>query len=171
LGGGRVSVFVEQGLFGREKFKYPGREVNKFYKGNVVDGKHYWLTPREVYEQLDAEFGFTFDPCPFPRAVGFNGLTCEWGSSSYVNPPFGTVVENGVRSGPLAWARKCIEQAGAGKVAVMVYDVDRWILEMLGAGARVIDLGELHWLSIEDGLPGRGSGRHTGAFVLDGRIW
>src|SRR5262245_50685837 len=37
---------------------------NKFHRGNGADGRHYWLTPPDLYAALDAEFGFTFDPCP-----------------------------------------------------------------------------------------------------------
>lgn len=60
---------------------------NKFHAGNGEDGKHYWLTPPDLYAQLDAEFGFDFDPCPFPKPVDFDGLTCEWGQSFYVILP------------------------------------------------------------------------------------
>ena len=60
---------------------------NKFHKG-AKDGKHYWLTPKNIYESLDKEFHFDFDPCPYPLHEGFDGLTCEWGESNYVNPPF-----------------------------------------------------------------------------------
>lgn len=28
---------------------------NKFHQGNGDDGKHYWLTPPDLYAQLDAE--------------------------------------------------------------------------------------------------------------------
>lgn len=65
--------------------------ANKFHQGNGQDGKHYWLTPPELYTQLNAEFGpFDFDPCPYPVPDGFDGLTCEWGQRNYVNPPFGS---------------------------------------------------------------------------------
>ena len=60
---------------------------NKFHAGNGEDGKHYWLTPPDLYAQLDAEFHFDFDPCPFPKPADFDGLTCEWGQSFYVILP------------------------------------------------------------------------------------
>ena len=46
-----------------------------------------WQTPKEVYQVLDAEFGFDHDPCPVNPTV--DGLTSEWGQSNYVNPPYG----------------------------------------------------------------------------------
>ena len=58
-------------------------EDNKFHAGNGDDGKHYWLTPPELYASLTARFSFNFDPCPFPKPDNFDGLTCEWGTSSY----------------------------------------------------------------------------------------
>lgn len=32
----------------------------------------YWRTPPDLYAKLDAEFGFDFDPCPYPRPEDFN---------------------------------------------------------------------------------------------------
>ena len=32
----------------------------------------YWLVPREIYEPLDKEFHFEFDPCPNPRPENFD---------------------------------------------------------------------------------------------------
>jgi hypothetical protein len=57
-------------------------------EGVITEGKHYWLTPPELMESLQKEFGFTFDACPYPRPEGFDGLTADWGGSTYVNPPF-----------------------------------------------------------------------------------
>ncbi len=68
---------------------------NKFHKGNGDDGKHYWLTPPALYAELNMEFNFDFDPCPFPKPDSFDGLTQEWGQRSYVNPPFGSIMHQG----------------------------------------------------------------------------
>lgn len=146
---------------------------NKFHKGNGDDGKHYWLTPPDIYEALDAEFHFTFDPCPYPLPEGFDGLTCEWGASNYVNPPFGSIMHEGKRKGPTAWVRKAIQEYQKGKLVVLVYPIDKWVLmllkEILGPDAQVRNLGDIKWLATEDGTAGKGTGRHIACFVLDPR--
>lgn len=149
--------------------------ANKFHVGNGDDGKHYWLTPPGLYATLAAEFRFDFDPCPFPKPEGFDGLTCEWGASSYVNPPFGSILHQGpgekkpTKKGPTAWARKAITEYRRGKRVVLVYPIDKWVLMLLGAGARVRNLGDVKWLATEDGSQGKGTGRHIAAFVLEPR--
>ena len=147
---------------------------NKFHKGNGVDGKHYWLTPPELYEKLDSEFNFDFDPCPYPKPDNFDGLTCEWGSSNYVNPPFGSIIHQGPndkkpkKKGPTAWMRKSIEEANKGKLVVIVYPVDKWVLMMTEAcgSINIRNLGDVKWCAIEDGSAGKGTGRHIACFVL-----
>lgn len=139
---------------------------NKFHVGNGDDGKHYWLTPPDLYEQLNAEFSFTFDPCPWPKPDEFDGLTCTWGASNYVNPPFGSIMHEGKKKGPTAWARKAISEAAQGKTVVLVYPIDKWILMLLQAGAEVRNLGDVRWLATEDQSAGKGTGRHIAAFVL-----
>lgn len=149
-------------------------EANKFHAGNGSDGKHYWLTPPELYAALDAEFNFDFDPCPYPLPDGFDGLTCEWGQSNYVNPPLGSIWHQGPndrkpkKKGPTAWMRKAIEEHKKGKTVVIVYPVDKWVLMMAGAvGAdNIRNLGDVRWRAIEDGTEGRGTGRHIAAFIL-----
>jgi hypothetical protein len=139
---------------------------NKFHSGNGDDGKHYWITPPEVKDPLQDEFRFDFDPCPYPLPEGFDGLTCEWGKSNYVNPPFGSIIHQGRKKGPTFWARKALEQQAKGRGTVLVYPIDKWVLMLLGAGAEVRNLGDVRWLSIEDGKPGKGTGRHIAAFIL-----
>lgn len=140
---------------------------NKFHVGNGGDGKHYWLTPPALYASLSVEFNFDFDPCPFPLPEGFDGLTCEWGASSYVNPPFGSIMHEGRKKGPTAWARKAIEESRKGKRVVLVYPIDKWVLMLIGAGAKVRNLGDVKWLATEDGSEGKGTGRHIAAFILE----
>lgn len=140
---------------------------NKFHAGNGGDGKHYWLTPPDMLASLNAEFAFDFDPCPFPLPEGFDGLTCEWGSSNYVNPPFGSIVHEGRKKGPTAWVRKALAEREKGKRVVLVYPIDKWVLMLLQAGAQVRNLGDVRWLATEDGQPGKGTGRHIACFILE----
>ena len=141
-------------------------EENKFHQGNGEDGKHYWLTPPDLYAELNAEFSFDFDPAPFPKPEDFDGLTNEWGESNYVNPPFGSIVHEGKKKGPTAWARKAISESKKGKRVVLVYPIDKWILMLLAAGAKVRNLGDVKWLATEDGSQGKGTGRHIACFIL-----
>jgi len=146
----------------------PGRVPNNnFNNGNGSDGKHYWLTPPDVYAALNDEFNFDFDPCPFPKPDDFDGLTADWGFSNYANIPFGAVMVNGKRVGPTAWARKAIEENKKGKRVVLLYPIDKWIHLMLEAGAKVRNLGDIRWHATEDGSEGKGTGRHVAAFILE----
>lgn len=140
---------------------------NKFHTGNGDDGKHYWLTPPDLYAKLDAEFRFDFDACPHPLPEGFDGLTCEWGQRTYVNPPFGSIVHQGRKKGPTAWVRKAMQEHANGKLVVLVFPLDKWVLMLLAAcGADIRNLGDVRWCSIEDGKSGPGIGKHIGCFIL-----
>lgn len=136
-----------------------------FYKGNK-DGKHYWLTPPKLMDELQLEFDFDFDACPYPKPDDFDGLTCDWGKSTYVNPPFGSIIHNGKKKGPTAWARKAIEEHKKGKDVVLVFPTDKWIHYLIKAGAELRSLGDVRWHSIEDNAPGPGIGRFLMAFIL-----
>jgi len=39
-----------------------------------------WATPKKLYDELNNEFNFDFDPCPLNAK--FDGLACEWGIRS-----------------------------------------------------------------------------------------
>jgi phage N-6-adenine-methyltransferase len=69
-----------------------------------------WQTPEDVYEKLDAEFHFDFDPCP--HNPSFDGLTADWGTSNFVNPPYGREIGK--------WIRKGYEEAQKGKRVVFL---------------------------------------------------
>lgn len=138
-----------------------------FEQGNAKDGKHYWLTPIDLMDDLQREFEFDYDPCPYPKPDDYDGLDAEWGKSNYVNPPFGVVMHKGKKKGATAWARKSIEEFKKGKRVVMVYPIDKWVLMLLDAGAKVRNLKDVRWRAIEDGSEGAGTGRHIAMFILE----
>lgn len=49
----------------------------------------HWQTPQWLYDELDAEFQFDYDPCPIQAE--FDGLTLSWGRSNFVNPPYNRI--------------------------------------------------------------------------------
>jgi len=56
-----------------------------FKSGNI-----HWSTPDDLYESLNNEFHFNDDPCPLKSKV--DGLHREWGSRTFLNPPYGTEI-------------------------------------------------------------------------------
>jgi len=137
-----------------------------FSSGNK-DGKHYWLTPPDLMKDLEEEFEFDFDACPYPKPDDFDGLTNEWGDSTWVNPPFQSIMHQGKKKGPTAWARKSIKEFKKGKKVVMVFPVDKWVLMLLEHASEVRNLKDVKWCATEDGEQGKGTGRHIACFVLD----
>lgn len=78
---------------------------NKVMFSSATD---HWSTPKEVYDSLNREFNFNNDPCPIG---GTDGLSNDWFSSNYVNPPYSEIS---------AWAKKCYEECQKGKTVVML---------------------------------------------------
>jgi len=60
-----------------------------------------WATPRDVYEALNAEFHFDFDPCPLDgEEDGLASLFVHWsGRRAFVNPPYGTGLDEWLERG------------------------------------------------------------------------
>ena len=73
-----------------------------------------WATPKEVYDRLDAEFHFDFDPCPLFSKE--DGLTIKWGKSNYVNPPYSRKLKEG-------FIRRAFEESKNGNLSVMLLPV------------------------------------------------
>lgn len=138
-----------------------------FHEGRKSDGKHYWLTPPDLMERLQLEFNFDHDACPFPKPENYDGLTAEWGNSTYINPPFGSIIHDGKKKGPTAWARKAIAEHRKGKTVVLVFPTDKWMHYLLNEGAELRSLGDVRWCATEDGSAApQGIGRYTMAFIL-----
>lgn len=49
----------------------------------------HWATPAVVYEELNREFKFSFDPCPLNSSV--DGLKCSWSGTVFCNPPYSKI--------------------------------------------------------------------------------
>jgi len=54
-----------------------------------------WKTPKAVYQVLDSEFKFDFDPCPVNPT--FDGLNIEWGGATMLIRPMGMKYQNGLK--------------------------------------------------------------------------
>jgi hypothetical protein len=129
-----------------------------------MDKKRYWLTPPELYAALDAEFHFDFDPCPYPRPDGFDGLSVPWGSSNFINPPF-LRADCDKGKGYTAFARRAVEEQQRGNTAVLLLPVTAVTNLLLSHGAEIRPLGRVRWLDItaNDPMPSPGS---VGCFIL-----
>jgi len=73
-----------------------------------------WATPKELYDMLNTEFNFDFDPCPLHS--NFDGLLIEWGKSNFINPPYSRLLKE-------AFIIKAIEESKKGKLCVMLLPV------------------------------------------------
>ena len=71
-----------------------------------------WATPPEMYEKLNEEFKFNYDPCPITWEEGdVDGLTTEWGTSTFCNPPYSNVAK---------WVEKAHNEWKKGKKVVIL---------------------------------------------------
>ncbi len=120
----------------------------------------FWKIIPEIYNPLNKEFNFNFDPCPNPRPDDFDGLICEWGRSNWVNPPFW--------AGITGWVRKAIAEQEKGKDSVLILPLDNWVRLLLDAGAEVRPIGFNEWIHTKDGTR-RKAPRPSFLFVLRGK--
>lgn len=111
--------------------------------------KRYFGTPPALYEKLDREFHFDYDPCPASESgklLEYDRLGGPWGKSNYVNPPF--TRRDG---GTMPWVRKGIEEFHKGKTVVFILPTRSFVNELLEAGAECRSAGRVGWVSLEDG--------------------
>lgn len=69
-----------------------------------------YSTPKQVYQILDSEFDFDFDPCP--KKPRFDGLKIDWKERNFINPPYGSEITK--------WVDKALEEQRKGKLVVML---------------------------------------------------
>ena len=71
-----------------------------------------WITPPEVYNKLNEEFNFNYDPCPIDWEYGdIDGLESDWGTRVFCNPPYSQTAK---------WIKKCYEEHKKGKIIVLL---------------------------------------------------
>ena len=76
-----------------------------------------WATPPYFYNELNKEFLFSFDPCPFMHDTNtWNGLNIEWRDRNFINPPYS-------RKEKESFILKAIEESKKGKLCVMLLPV------------------------------------------------
>jgi site-specific DNA-methyltransferase (adenine-specific) len=83
-------------------------------KNRNLNHKDDWATPKELYNSLDDEFIFDFDPCPLHSE--FDGLKIEWKECNFINPPYSRVLKE-------AFIRKAYAESLKGKICVMLLPV------------------------------------------------
>lgn len=141
---------------------------NGRYNGN---GRH-WRTPDEVYLPLDAEFGFTLDPCATPESAKCaryfteeqDGLAQDWceaavGGWVFMNCPYGAEI--------YPWTKKARETAAAGTGVVGLLpastDLAWWHDDVVGHAEVRYIRGRVRFLT--DG-PYRASGFFPSVIVI-----
>ena len=73
-----------------------------------------WKTPDSLYKELDDEFHFDFDPCPYQS--DFDGLLVNWGKMNFVNPPYSRKLKE-------AFILKAVREAEYGNSSVLLLPV------------------------------------------------
>ena len=78
-----------------------------------------WATPKALYNELNEEFQFDFDPCPLNTGEitpDTDGLLKEWGKSNFVNPPYSRKLK-------AQFVEKALEESKKGKKCVLLIPV------------------------------------------------
>ncbi len=132
----------------------------------IQEKREHWIIPPDIYNPLDQEFNFDFDPCPYPFN-GVDGTEVEWGQSNWVNPPF-RKADGQFGKGPTAFIRKAIEEQKKGKTSVVIINTNAFINMMVEAGAEMRAMGRVKWLDGQTKEPWK-SPSCTTLFILRGK--
>lgn len=78
-----------------------------------------WATPKDLYDLLNKEFNFDFDPCPLNMVnvtPDKDGLLIEWGQRNFINPPYSKNLKE-------AFVKRAIQESKKGKLCVLLLPV------------------------------------------------
>jgi len=88
-------------------------------KNRSLTNSDNWATPKSLYDELNSEFNFDFDPCPLnlqkitPKT---DGLCIDWGYSNFINPPYSRKLKD-------LFVARAIEFKNKGRICVMLLPV------------------------------------------------
>lgn len=86
-------------------------------KNRNLENTDSWATPVKFYAELDMEFGFDFDPCPYEHDITkWDGLLVDWGNRNFVNPPYSRKLKE-------AFVKKAWNESLKGKLCVLLLPV------------------------------------------------
>jgi site-specific DNA-methyltransferase (adenine-specific) len=88
-------------------------------KDRALNHSDNWATPKSLYDELNREFNFDFDPCPLNDGEitpEIDGLIIEWGARNFINPPYSRKLKE-------SFVKRAIEESKKGKLCVMLLPV------------------------------------------------
>ena len=86
-------------------------------KDRNLNHKDDWKTPDYIYDELNKEFNFNFDPCPYLHDINdWDGLQIDWKERNYINPPYSRELKE-------SFILKAIQESKKGKLCVMLLPV------------------------------------------------
>lgn len=127
-------------------------------KALLSTGKNDWETPLDFFEKLNAEFGFTLDPCASHEnhkcekyyTEEQDGLKQDWaGEIVYCNPPYSGKIQD-------EWVRKCYEEGKRTTVVMLIparTDTKRFHQYILGKAEIRFLQGRLTFVGAKDPAP------------------
>lgn len=147
--------------------------MNTEHKSNTKkETKDLWQTPRQIFDKLDSEFGFTGDVAASSKnalAGNFyteeqNALLQKWFDVNWCNPPYSNI---------MPWVEKAIAEREKGKTTVMLIPADtsvKWFARAFDTctECRFIS-GRVSFIHAETQLPVKGNNKGSVIFIWSSR--
>ena len=117
--------------------------MSGFTSGMKSSLSNEWATPRDLFEQLDAEFHFTLDAastdenalCEKHYTIDDDGLKQEWTGSVWLNPPYGREIG--------AWMQKAAQSNRGGGHCLPCSRSNRYAM-VARVGCGLCDRSQVH---------------------------
>ena len=87
----KENLSAKEAVVAIEEIKKPEPGMGEHSRKILFSSEHdNWGTPEDLYNKLNKEFDFDFDPCPLNST--FDGLKTSWGKRNFINPPYSNIV-------------------------------------------------------------------------------